>query len=68
LIITEARNIHFFVRKRTGFAHQEFKDMVKMTLTRVDSFCEKVNRVETSHHFSKRGSSRVRVTKNRDSS
>jgi len=36
-IITEAKNSHFFVCKRTGFVHQEFRDFVKMTLTRVSS-------------------------------
>jgi len=35
LIITETKNAHFFVCKRTGFVHQELKDIVKMTLTRV---------------------------------
>jgi len=41
LIITEAKNAHFFVCKRTGFVHQGLRDFVKMTLTRVESFCEK---------------------------
>jgi len=35
LIITEAKNPHFFVCKRTGFVHQELSDFVKMTLSRV---------------------------------
>jgi len=35
LIITEAKNAHFFVCKRSGFVHQELRDFVKMTLTRV---------------------------------
>jgi len=48
VIITEAKNAYFFVCKRTGFIHQELRDFVKMTPTRVsshwlwlDSFCEK---------------------------
>jgi len=52
LIITEAKNAHFFVCKRTGFVHQRLRDFVKMTLTRVsdcdsgrvESFCENVSR------------------------
>jgi len=36
-IITEAKNAYFFVCKRTGFVHQELRDFVKMTLTRVSS-------------------------------
>ena len=36
-----------------------------MTVTRVESFYEKR---DSSHHFSQHDSSRVRVTKNRDSS
>jgi len=35
LIITEAKNAYFFVYKRTGFVHQELRDFVKMTLSRV---------------------------------
>jgi len=35
LIITEAKSAHFFVCKRTGFVHQELRDFVNMTLTRV---------------------------------
>ena len=41
LIITEAKNAHFFLCKRIGFVHQELKDIVKMTPTRVESFCKK---------------------------
>ena len=37
LVITEAKNPYFFVWKRTGFVHQELRDFVKMTLTRVSS-------------------------------
>jgi len=37
LIITEAKSAHFFVCKRTGFVHEELRDFVKMTLTRVSS-------------------------------
>jgi len=41
-----------------------------LTVTRVDSShsVKNVTRVESSHHFFQRDSSRVRVTKNRDSS
>ena len=35
LNITEAKNAHFLVCKRTGFAHQRLRDFVKMTLTRI---------------------------------
>ena len=38
LIITEAKNDHFFVCKRTGFVHQELRYFEKMTLTRVTDF------------------------------
>jgi len=41
LIITEAKNVYFFVCKRTGFFHQELRDFVKITLIRVESFREK---------------------------
>ena len=34
-MITEAKNAHVFVCKRTGFVYQEVRDFVKMTLTRV---------------------------------
>jgi len=77
LIITEAKNAHFFVCKGTGFIHQELRDFVKTTLTRVSSHwvwlesshsVKNVIRVESSHHFSQRDSSRVRVTKIRGSS
>jgi len=77
LIITEAKNAHFFVCKRTGFVHEELKDFVKMTLTLVSSHwmwletshsVKNVTRIEPSHHFSYRDSSRVRVTTNCDSS
>jgi len=37
LIITEAKNPHFFVCKRTGFVLQELRDFVKTALTRVSS-------------------------------
>jgi len=37
LIITEAKNVHFFACKRSGFVHQELRDFVKVTLTRVSS-------------------------------
>jgi len=37
LIITEWKNAHFFVGKPTGFVHEELRDFVKMTLTRVSS-------------------------------
>jgi len=77
LIITEAKNAQFFVWKRTGFVHQDLNDFVKMTLTPVSShwlwlessrviLCKAS--LESSHHFCQRDSSRVRVTKNRDSS
>ena len=36
-----SKNAYFFVCKRPEFIHQELKDFVKMTLTRVESFCEK---------------------------
>jgi len=65
LIITEPKKAHFFACKLTGFVHQGLRDFVKMTLTRVESLCEKR---ESSHHFSQRDSSRVQVTKNCDSS
>jgi len=39
LIITEAKNAHFFKCTRSGFVYQELRDFVKMT--RVESFCEK---------------------------
>jgi len=35
LIITEAKNAHFFKCTRSGFVHQELRDFVKMALTRV---------------------------------
>jgi len=35
LIITEAKNAHFFVYKQTGFVHQRLRYFVKMTLTGV---------------------------------
>jgi len=41
LIITEVNNVHFFVFKQTGFVNQTVRDFAKMTLTQVDSFCEK---------------------------
>ena len=56
LIITEAKNAHFFVCKRTGFVHQELKDIVEMTLSRFSShwlwlesshFVKNVTRVES---------------------
>ena len=65
LTITEAQNAHFFVCKRNGFVHQELEDIVKMTLTRVKSFCKKR---DSSHHFTQHDLTRVRVTINRDSS
>ena len=34
-IITKAKNDHVFVCPRTGFVHQELRDFVKLTLTRV---------------------------------
>jgi len=73
LIIIEAKNAHFFVCKRTGFVHQELKDIVKMTLTRVidcDSsrFILWKTWLESNHHFSQRDSSWVRVTTDHDSS
>jgi len=65
LIITGPKTDHFFVCKQTGFVDQRLWDFAKTTLTRVESFCQKTW-LESSHHFSQRGSSRVRVTKNRD--
>ena len=64
LIITQAKNAHFFVCKRTGFVRQELRDFVKMTLSRVihcDSShsVKNVTRVESSRHFSQRDSSRA---------
>jgi len=59
VIITEAKNAHSFVYKRTGFVHQELRDFVKMTLTQVSSHWLNVTRVESGHHFSQRVSSRV---------
>ena len=62
LIITGPKNDNFFVCKQTGFVNQRLWDFEKwlwlesLIMTRVESFCEK------------RDSSRVRVTKNRDSS
>jgi len=49
MIITEAKNAHFFMCKRTAFVHQKLRDFVKMTLTRAidcdlcrtESFCVK---------------------------
>jgi len=69
LTITEAKIPHFFVCKRTGFVHQELGDFVKITLTRViDCDSSRVILWKTwlvsGHHFSQRGSRRVRVTKN----
>ena len=37
LIITEAKNAHFFKCKRTGFVHPRLRDFVKITLTQVSS-------------------------------
>jgi len=74
LNITEAKNAHFFVCKRTGFTHQRLKEFVNMTLTRVSSHwlwhesshsVKNVTRVE-SPSFST-WLRRVQVTKNRDS-
>jgi len=41
LIIPEAKNAHIFKCTRSGFVCQELRDFVKMTVTRVESFCEK---------------------------
>ena len=60
-----SKNAHFFKCTRSGFVYQELRDFVKMTLTRVPSLWLWL---ESSHHFSQRDSSRVRVTRNRDSS
>ena len=73
VIIIEAKHAHFFVCKRTGFAHQELKDIVKITLIRViDCDSSRVilwkTWLESNHHFSQRDSSWVRVTTNHDSS
>ena len=77
LIITGPKNDHFFVCKQTGFVNQRLWDFAKMTLTRVSShwLWFESSRVilwktwlESSHHLSQCDSSRVRVTKNRDSS
>jgi len=38
VINTEVKSAHLFVCKRSGFAHQELRDFVKMTLTRVSSY------------------------------
>jgi len=66
LIITEAKNAYFFVCKPTGFVHQELRDFVKRTLTRVSShwlwlesshYVKNVTRVESTQHFSQRDSS-----------
>ena len=71
------KNCSFFVGKRTGFVHQKLRDFVKMTLTRVSSHwlwlessysVKNVTGVESSHNFSQHDLSRVRVTKNLDSS
>jgi len=71
-IINKAKSGHFFVCKWIGFVHQELRAFVKMPLTRVWSHwlwlepspsVKNVTRVESSHHFSQRESSRVRVTK-----
>jgi len=35
LIITEAKNAHFFVCKRTGFVYPRLRDFVKMALSQV---------------------------------
>jgi len=35
LFVTEAKNAHFFVCKRTGYVHQRLRDFVKRTLTQV---------------------------------
>ena len=68
LIITGPNNYHFFVCKQTVFVDQRLRDFAKMTLTRVSShYVKNMTRVESSHHLSLRDSSRVRVTKNRDS-
>jgi len=77
LIITGPKSDHFFVCKQTGFVDQRLWDFAKMTLTRVSSHwlwlesshsVKNVTRVELNHHLSQRDSSRVRVTKNRESS
>ena len=76
-IITGPKNDHFFVCKQTGFVNQRLWDFANMTLTRVSSHwlwlesshsVKNVTRVESGHHLSQCDSSRVRVTKNRDSS
>jgi len=69
LVITEAKNAFFFKCTRSGFVYQELRDCRKDSdSSRVESFCGKRDSVESSHHFSQRYPSRVRVTKNRDSS
>ena len=76
-IITGPKNDHFFVCKQTWFVDQRLWDFAKTTLTRVSSHwlwlesshsVKNVTRIESSHHLSQRDSSRVKVTKNRDSS
>jgi len=37
LIITDAKNVHFFLCKRTVLAHQGLRDFVKIAMTRVSS-------------------------------
>jgi len=63
LIITGPKNDHFFVCEQTGFVDQKLWDIAKMTLTRVSSYWLWL---ESSHSVKK--VTRVRVTKNRDSS
>jgi len=41
LVITGPKNDHFCVCKQTGFVDQRLWDFAKITLTRVESFCEK---------------------------
>jgi len=62
-MITEAKYANFFMRKRTGFVHEELRDFVKMILTRVSShwlwlesshYVKNVTRVESSHWLESR--------------
>jgi len=65
LIITGPKNDYFFVCKKLGLLIQRLWDFAKMTLTRVSSHWLWL---DSSHHLSQPDSSRVRVTKNHDSS
>jgi len=52
LIITEAKNGHFFVCKRIEFVYPRLRDFVKLTLTRViDCDSKNRDRVESLTRF-----------------